>query len=248
MKTGDETFSILFLAKELRKLKKVFTLMKIGLLGAVLFGGYHFITTGSLPNPLAVVAQGNAQTASSSGKLISRDFAETANKVLPQAGPPLLLQTDERWGDISYGTESENNDLAHNGCAIASLAMIASYWQGQTVTPPEILDWAQNNYYVTGQGTSWQIFSDFAPQYGLQVQSLASIEQAEEWMQTGHPVIVSVNPGTFTKTGHIMVLAMNEGKLTVYDPNDDSHKQHYQTDFSEDIFRNEAVSYWVFYK
>lgn len=181
-------------------------------------------------------------------------FAEKANQALQTDDKnkklPLILQKDTRWGNLSYGTESSNNDLAHNGCALVSLAMIQAYWEHTSHDPRQILNWAGNRYYVTGQGTSWEIFGTFADNFGYQFKNLlTSFDSAYELMQQGIPVIVSVAPGTFTTTGHIMVLTTrSDGTIQVYDPNDSPEKNHYRQTFPKEVFLNEALNYWALWR
>ncbi|EOH79991.1 hypothetical protein UAK_01144 [Enterococcus raffinosus ATCC 49464] len=75
-----------------------------------------------------------------------QDFSASANQYLQEHGQDfsLLLQTDPRWADKAYGSGSSQNDLATNGCAITSLAMILSYQEKRTVYPTEILQWSGN--------------------------------------------------------------------------------------------------------
>lgn len=175
------------------------------------------------------------------------DFQVQANQDL-QLGMPLLLQKNPKWAALNYGFDSETDDLATNGCAIVSLAMVLSYVQATDVTPITILEWAQNNYFVAGQGTSWQIFDDFSTYYQVNYQALGNdFFAAKEQLRQHKAVVVSVNPGTFTTTGHIMVLLMNnQGKIVVFDPNDSPEKNHYQQSFSDEIFQQEALAYWAF--
>lgn len=124
--------------------------------------------------------------------------------------------------------------------------MIHSYWQGRTIEPSEILAWSENRYFIEGQGTGWDIFPNFATQFGYQIYNPNSITEVEQAIDQGLPVIVSVQPGTFTTTGHLMILAANQvGELIVYDPNDDQSKEHYRQTFTADTFEKEALNYWV---
>lgn len=176
-------------------------------------------------------------------------FGKEANDFLIQENftMPLFLQNDPKWADKTYGIGEDENTMAINGCAIVSLAMILSYWQEETVTPLEILDWAGNDYFVTGQGTSWQIFEDFAHEYGLNYYGLSSYYEAKEVVKSGKPVVVSVRPGTFTEVGHIMVLEMNDqGEVVVFDPNDDPEKNHYQVEFDDEVFIDESLAFWSY--
>lgn len=186
--------------------------------------------------------------------VVTTAFAEKATNELTSHSQtpelPLYLQKDPRWQDCSYGTEASDNTLAKNGCALASLAMIASYWQRQAILPSDILEWAGNSYYVQGQGTSWQIFSDYAANYGYQYQDLGGIfSSAMDKMRAGIPIIASVAPGTFTTSGHILVLSLDQnGQIRAYDPNDDADKQHYTKTFSEETFRKEGINYWALWR
>lgn len=161
---------------------------------------------------------------------------------------PLILQTDERWKATPYGT-GENNTIEKNGCAIVSLAMIASYLDGAEVLPQAILDWAQNNYFVEGQGTNWTIFNDFAVAKGYLFEELTDITTVESQLSQGHPVIISVQPGKFTETGHIMVLTgVSDGKFWLNDPNDSEEKGHSKTLYTAEELTSEAMNYWAIYK
>lgn len=194
------------------------------------------------------------ETSSQPEPVVQLSYVEQINQDIQQdkfAGRikvPLLLQTDDRWKATPYGT-GENNTLEKNGCAIVSLAMIASYLDGAEVLPQAILDWSQNNYFVEGQGTSWTIFSDFAATKGYMFEELTDITAAESQLAQGHPVIISVQPGTFTETGHIMVLTgTSDGKFWLNDPNDTEEKGHSRTQYTADELSSQAMNYWAIYK
>ena len=109
-----------------------------------------------------------------------------------------------------YGSGEQQNTFADNGCAIASLAMIDSFGEIRHQNQTIFSNWAGNQFYLADQGTSWQIFPQFAEHFGYQFLDLGnSFEEAYKMIQQGFPVIVSVQPGTFTTTGHLMVLALN---------------------------------------
>lgn len=180
-----------------------------------------------------------------------QDFSASANQYLQEHGQdfPLLLQTDARWADKAYGSGSNQNDLATNGCAIASLAMILSYYDHRTVYPTEILQWSGNQYYQAGQGTAWSIFPAFAQNYGLQVQDLGKDPaKIQQHLQQNQPLVISVNPGEFTDVGHIMVLKkdLQSDQLIVYDPNDASDKEHFKQTYSLDQIMPQLANAWVY--
>lgn len=178
------------------------------------------------------------------------EFVEEANQYLmdQKHDLPLILQTDERWYYQPYGTDLTDNFMGINGCALASLAMVGSYWQNRLIEPTEILSWAQNVYYLSGEGTMWSIFSDYAYAIGMTANDLGNdFATAKEYITLGYPVLVSVKAGYFTNVGHIMVLMLSEdGKIVVFDPNDSPSKRHYAQTFSDDLILNEAINYWVY--
>lgn len=188
--------------------------------------------------------------ATHTGQNPMEQFAREANAALQDRGGnmTLLLQTDERWKDTAYGSGSESNDLATNGCAITSLAMVRSYYEGREVQPAEILAWSKNNYYISGQGTAWNIFPKFAAEFGLTCKELGtSPESIQTALNTGDPVIISVKPGEFTQVGHIMVLKNdNQGNLVLYDPNDAPDKRHFEKQYTLMHILEQTVDAWSF--
>lgn len=163
----------------------------------------------------------------------------------------LLLQTDKRWKDLSYGSGNvEGNTLELNGCAIVSLTMVASYLDQKDYVPQDILNWAKEDYYSEGEGTKWLIFSDFALEKQYQFENLGDdIQQVKDHLQQKRPVIVSVRPGLFTETGHIMVLTgFDDGMFWINDPNDSQEKRHAERQFQEEELLADAVNFWSFYK
>lgn len=184
---------------------------------------------------------------------VTTAFAEKANQALVadgQTSMPLILQTDPIWANESYGTGgSDPNTLAIKGCAIASLAMVLSYYQSTDVTPTEILNWSGNTYYESGSGTAWTIFAAFASQYGLEYHDLGTDQtNVQAQLDQNKPVIVSVKPGEFTTVGHIMVLMkdVSGNGVKVFDPNDSPTKKHYQQTYSLSTILNQASNAWSF--
>lgn len=180
-----------------------------------------------------------------------QDFSASANQYLQEHGQDfsLLLQTDPRWADKAYGSGSSQNDLATNGCAITSLAMILSYQEKRTVYPTEILQWSGNNYYEAGQGTAWSIFPAFAQNYGLTLEELGKDQaKIQQHLNQNQPLVISVTPGEFTEVGHIMVIKkdLQSDQIIVYDPNDRPEKEHYKQKYSLDHLMPELANAWVF--
>ena len=126
--------------------------------------------------------------------------------------------------------------------------MIDSFWRNQAPEPDNILNWAGNQFYLADQGTSWQIFPQFAEHFGYQFLDLGnSFEEAYKMIQQGFPVIVSVQPGTFTTTGHLMVLALNrEGGFKCLIQMIHQIKPLQKT-FSNELLAAEGLNYWCFW-
>lgn len=163
----------------------------------------------------------------------------------------MILQTDPRWSGKAYGSGSDTNDLATNGCAITSLAMILSFQEKRTVYPTEILQWSGDRYYENGQGTAWSIFPAFAEHYGLTVQNLGKDQgKIQQYLNQNQPLVVSVTPGEFTEVGHIMVIKkdVQSDQLIVYDPNDSPEKNHYMQKYSLDSLLPQLANVWVYTK
>lgn len=192
----------------------------------------------------------NSSTLNNS-RISQERYSQQANEILKenQIPTPLILQTDERWAHDNYGS-GDNNTLAQNGCAILSLTMILSYFEKNEAMPQDILNWAHNNYFVADQGTSWQIFSDFANHYHLQYHDLGNdFQRARQYLQQKIPVVVSVKPGRFTDVGHIMVLgAETNNQILILDPNDTPAKTVYKELFHAEDITREAIHYWAFTK
>lgn len=161
---------------------------------------------------------------------------------------PLILQKNPQWRRLAYGSDT-SGQLGENGCAIVTLAMIHSYYQDQKQSPEDILAWSGQDYYVDNEGTSWQIFYDFASSHGYEFENFGSnLDRAIEALAAGRPVIASVIPGYFTQEGHILVIRGYDGeKFYVNDPNDDPEKMHSLQGIDKQIFFDEGINYWTIY-
>lgn len=160
-------------------------------------------------------------------------------------GIPLYLQYQAPWGSQAYG----HGTIATSGCGPTCLAMVISYLTKSTVLPSDVVNWAGNRYYVAGSGSSWAIYPAAAQHWGLQCTSISktSAMVAAE-LSEGHPVILSMGPGTFTKSGHFIVLSgiTEDGRVYVNDPNDSESKQFYNKTFSLPEVLSESKAAWAF--
>lgn len=185
------------------------------------------------------------------GYLFLPDFPAQMNypQKVKQINIPLYLQKDAQWRDLRYGS-SNAEKLGETGCAIVSLAMIKGFLDQEAVTPQDILDWSQEKYWVHNQGTSWQIFHDFALENDYQFKNYGSnFQEAMKAVNEGYPIIASVEPGFFTEVGHIIVIrGYEDGKVYVNDPNDDPEKMYSLQAIDERILLEEGKNYWAFSK
>lgn len=156
---------------------------------------------------------------------------------------PHYFQTDYR--NVKYG----NGSIASSGCAPTCIAMVASYLSRGEVTPPEVAAAVGNKYYVTGIGSSWSIFSGSAGLWGMSCRDLGKSTRAVfRELQAGHPVVVSMAAGTFTRGGHFLVLRgmTADGKFLVNDPNRNNYNKFGTDEFPIDLVAGEAKNYWSF--
>lgn len=158
---------------------------------------------------------------------------------------PLYLQYDPTWGKKPYG----GGTISANGCGPTCIAMVFSYIRNESIYPDDIVDYTGNRYYQPGAGSSWQIFSACASQWGIRCTYLGKSQNAIiEALSNGKPVIISVGPGTFTKRGHFIVLTGvdGEGRVTVNDPNDNDKKDHASKQFYIGDIMDQTKGGWSF--
>lgn len=128
---------------------------------------------------------------------------------------PLYHQND--YPDSPFGSST----VAESGCGPTSMAMITSYMTKSAIFPNEIAS-KYGSYYVKGKGSSHSLFSKAASDYGFHCKSLkVNAQIIINELAAGHPVIITVGKGKFTKGGHIMVIRglTDEGEFLLNDPN-----------------------------
>lgn len=144
-------------------------------------------------------------------------YADTIGNINKNTMP--LLQYDQRWGYGDYG----DSIIAISGCGPTALSMVIAELTGDnSITPYKVAKFAESNgYYVSGVGTTWDLFTEGSKSFGLQASELPLTEVSiYNALQSGKPIICSMRPGDFTTIGHIIVLSKIEnGKIVVYDPN-----------------------------
>ncbi len=131
---------------------------------------------------------------------------------------PLFLQWDARWGYVSYG----DDNIGLSGCGPACLSMVIfSLTRNENATPDAIADFSMEmGYYEYGAGTSWNLLTEAAVQYGVNAEGLSLDEGVmKNHLDSGHMIICSMGPGDFTTTGHFIVIyGYDEEGFLVNDP------------------------------
>lgn len=169
------------------------------------------------------------------------------DSVINASSMPLYYQYAQPWGAVAYGT----SNIKECGCAPTCIAMVASYLNGRSIYPNDVVEFTGNTYYIAGSGSTWSIFPACAEYYGLRCRNVGkNANSVIRALSSGQPVIVSMGPGTFTRSGHFIVLrGINaDGRVFVNDPNDSSSKNFYNQTFSLNQIMAESKNFWVFSK
>ena len=150
------------------------------------------------------------------------DLSETDR----ENGVPLLLQWDQRWGYVNYGSDM----MAITGCGPTCVAMAGYYLtgDGEKFDPAAVAAFAEKEgYYAPGYGSSWTLISQGAVELGLDVTEIPLVEKRmKDNLEVGNPIICAMGPGDFTSGGHYIVLVgLEDGKFRVNDPNSPEKSQ-----------------------
>lgn len=144
---------------------------------------------------------------------------------------PLLMQWDKRWGYESYG----DSNIGLSGCGPTCLSMVYLYFTGDLAgNPREIARYCEENGYYTPSGTSWELWTVGAEQFGLEGAELPLDEnRMKSALDAGKLIVCSMRPGDFTTVGHyIVIVGYGEDGFIINDPNrKENSKKHwtYQT-------------------
>ncbi len=153
-------------------------------------------------------------------KSYEKTFEIDTQKEIESSDIPLFIQWDKRWGYQAYGSKM----IGTSGCGPTCLSMVCSgLTKDSSYTPLFMANFSnEQGYYLDGQGTSWNLMTEGAKQFGLSVENgTISAEYITSHLSSEHPIICSMLPGDFTKSGHFIVLTGidSEGKILVNDPN-----------------------------
>lgn len=133
---------------------------------------------------------------------------------------PHFIQWDKQWGYSKYGEKI----IAVNGCGPTCLSMVAVGLTGdKSLNPKKVAEYSYNNGYMdSNSNTKWSLMKEGAKELGLNSRQVALDKNViKSELKEGHPVILSVKKGDFTKEGHFIVLKgiAGDGKIQVNDPN-----------------------------
>ena len=159
-----------------------------------------------------------------------------------QAGIPLFMQWDKRWGYETYGS----NMMALTGCGPTSLSMVYTGLTGNTDMDPfsMAIKAESEGFYVWGSGSSWDMMDTMARELGLTVYKVGFDENSiSEFLGEGNPIICSIGPGDFTESGHFIVLTGidSAGNISVNDPNS---KQNSSRTWTLDELMPQIMNLW----
>lgn len=169
--------------------------------------------------------------------------------------PVSYLQTDPRWGSISYSVKGESTTIAKSGCGPTAMAMVLATWADASVTPKTECAWAlAHGYKALKQGTYYGYFPPAAKRYGLNCYQLNGSNlygnksssyhaKAKEAVDKGNLVIAVMGPGNWTSSGHYVVVWKIDGDVIYI--NDPASTKLSRTQGSYSLFKSQVKYYWV---
>ena len=136
-------------------------------------------------------------------------------------------QTDDRWKDYLC---AGRDPMEKYGCGPTAMAMVVTNLTDQTITPPEMAEWAdENGYYSPGNGSMHSLIPAAAEAFGLRAESLSvrTPEAMQTCLENDKLLVLLMGPGHFTDGGHfILVISVNDdGTVNIADPVDPEHSQ-----------------------
>lgn len=156
---------------------------------------------------------------------------------------PVYFQTD--YPDVAYGDGS----LATSGCSMASIAMVASYLTGKTITPDDLARRFRN-----ADGSHVQRMEAVAYIYDLENSLTFYWYDVINALKRGKVVIELVgSKSPFTSTQHFVVLTgiRPDGRVLAIDSMEPNYSKEeleegFETGFSQDILTKGFSGAWIF--
>lgn len=159
---------------------------------------------------------------------------------------PLYHQDDGPWEDYPYPKPSTGEGtIAYRGCGPTSIAMIATWATGKTVTPDQVAQWLRDNGYCVEEGTDHGGVPAAASHWEFTLTKIDSQSEVIETLKSGIPVLAAHGPGMFTGGGHFIVYAYldGNGNLIVNDPNSNNGYDGIPLDLNRVL--NEDADWWI---
>lgn len=163
-------------------------------------------------------------------------------------GFPLFNQYDSKWKDKPFGSST----IGPSGCGPTTMAVMVNglcgnitpfdYNKDNIVTPDEIAKWG-GKYYISGAGSSHELFSAVATAGGLSCRQ-GNPDEVYKALKEGKPVVASMHQGHFTKGGHIMGLVGVDDKGLV-EIRDSGHIDTNKKNWNFNIIKSEADGFWI---
>lgn len=134
-------------------------------------------------------------------------------------------QTDPRWGDYLYGNR---DPMKKYGCGPTALSIVVSALTDQTITPPEMADWAaKHGYWRLRSGSLHSLIPEGSTAFGLHAEKLYlyTKESLSEIFEQKKLIVLLMGSGHFTDSGHFIVLhgIRSDGKVQIADPFSKAH-------------------------
>lgn len=147
---------------------------------------------------------------------------------------PRIFQTD--YSDVRYGGYNEKTGqpktVATSGCGITCMAMVDTYYNGEFVSPADVI--STSGYHGCSVGTGYEFFPRYSEQKNLpyvetiDYSTAESFDKVKGYLAEGGLVVANMRSNSiFTKDAHyILLTGINEdGKIMVNDPNKDNYKE-----------------------
>ena len=157
---------------------------------------------------------------------------------------PLIYQSD--YTNVNYGTGT----VASHGCGIASLSMVASYYNDTDIMPDELAK--KYRGYGSKSGTDHGIYEKTAEELNLPFRERLhycnkdDLDKVVNSLKEGCVVVAKAKSNSvFTDSGHYIVLTgvSDDGKIYVNDPNKYNYNNKYLADGYANGFDQEKFMY-----
>lgn len=142
---------------------------------------------------------------------------------IPDNGLPVPFAFQFNYRTPFCRVGGRERSVASSGCGAVCASMIIAYMtENMEQTPYTLMRRAAEEGNYNGNGLTYDVIQGLLAAYRVESEQMpADAETITEQMKAGHPAVLWVGPGTFTKRGHYILLRGldDEGKVCVTDPN-----------------------------